>query len=243
MQKYSTLKNMFFLRDKKDWAKCYERVDFWVTILAGVCLLLSFVLARYVDGSGNGTTYAQMWRGTGANWTLVLCGIGTAICGLYIIIVNMLFRNNAVLSSINIGLGIFIAVLFVIEYVVLKKVGFESDGDIVVMANTAGIGFYLGVVGAIVFAGLEFYKLGSQGYYTSEEVEKQRRGEGVEVVDGVVMVDGEAIQVSNEKVENEREVELNITEQPTQDEVTPNEVENTQEKDAKAADKKVDENK
>lgn len=231
MQKYSTFRNMFFLRDKKDWSKCYERVDFWVTLLAGVCLLFSYILARYVDGSGTGTTYSQMWKSTGANWALVLCGIGAGLCGLYILVTNLLFRNNAVLSSINIGLGIFIAVLFVIEYMVLKKVGFYSGETLVTMSNSAGIGFYLGVVGAVLFAGLEFYKLGAQGYYTSEDIAKERDGNGVQVVDGVVMIDGEAIN-TNEKSNGEenqahtREIEQVADLENAQDDLTNENAEN-----------------
>ena len=209
MQKYNAFSNVFFVRDKKEWAKCYERVDFWVTILAGVCLLLSFVLARYVN-SGGGTTYSQMWTGTGANWALVMCGLVTGICGVYIMVVNLVFKNSAMLSGINIALGIFIAITFVMEYMVLKKVGFNSSGSIVTMSNSAGIGFYLGIVGALMFAGLEFYKLGAQGYYTAEEYEKEKSGNGVQIIDGVVVVDGEAINADNN---NQNETTLEQSQQ------------------------------
>ncbi len=206
MQKYNAFRNVFFVRDKKDWAKCYERTDFWVTILAGVCLLLSFVLARYVDSRGVGTTFSQMWKMTSGNWALVMCGILTGVCGIYIITMNLVFKNSAMLSSINIGLGIFIAIMFVMEYMVLKKIGFQNGESTVVMSNKAGIGFYLGIVGALMFAGLEFYKLGAQGYYTAEEHAKEKAGSGVQIVDGVVVVDGEAID-TNTVNENETVVE------------------------------------
>ncbi len=219
MQKYNAFSNVFFVRDKKDWAKCYERTDFWVTILAGVCLLLSFVLARYVDSNGVGTTFSQMWKMTSGNWALVMCGILTGVCGIYIITMNLVFKNSAMLSGINIGLGIFIAIMFVMEYMVLKKVGFKSGESIVVMSNKAGIGFYLGIVGALMLAGLEFYKLGAQGYYTAEEHEKEKAESGVQIVDGVVVVDGEAID-TNTMNENETVVEqpqkTNKTKQKTE---------------------------
>ncbi len=203
MQKYNALKNIFFVRGKKEWAKCYERTDFWVTIMAGVCLLLSYVLARYVDGRGIGTTYAQAWRLTAGNWALVTCGILSGLCGLYIMIINLFFRNSAVLSGINIALGIFIAILFVMEYMILKKVGFDSSGTKVILSNNAGIGFFLGIVGAFLFTGLEFYKLGAQGYYTTEEIEKEKENAGVKIVDGIVLIDGEAIDT---KIENGNEI-------------------------------------
>lgn len=213
MKKYNSFSNVFFVRDKKEWAKCYERTDFWVTILAGVCLLLSFVLARYVDSNGVGTTYSQMWKMTSGNWALVMCGILTGVCGIYIITMNLVFKNSAMLSGINIGLGIFIAIMFVMEYMVLKKVGFKSGESIVVMSNKAGIGFYLGIIGALLFAGLEFYKLGAQGYYTAEEHEKEKAGNGVQIVDGVVVVDGEAIDASAVN-ENESVVEQTTETEP-----------------------------
>jgi len=222
MQKYNVFKNIFFPRDKKDWAKCYERTDFWVTIMAGVCLLLSFILARYVDGNGAGTNYSQMWRLTGANWALVMCGILTGICGTYIFVVNLVFKNSATLSGVNIGLGILIAIMFVMEYMILKKVGIKDGGTISVMSNNAGIGFYLGIIGALLFAGLEFYKLGAQGYYTSEDFEKEKTGSGVQIIDGVVVVDGEAIET---KTVNENETIVEQSQEHIDEQTQKREVE------------------
>ena len=188
-QKYHST---FFLREKKDLSNFYTRVDFWVSLLALVLIILSLTLPRYDD-----TTYSQMWTLTNGNWALILCGIVSIIAMVYIFIVNVLFRNNALLSGINIGLGLLMTVLFIMEYIILTRVGaYTEDGVTYTMGNSAGIGFYFGIVGAILTVGLEFYKLGVQGYYTADDVAKENNG--VEVVDGVVMIDGEAVSTANE---------------------------------------------
>ena len=192
MNKYNAFTNTFYLREKKDLLGFYKRVDFWVSLVALVFVVLSLTLNRYTN-----TTFSQMWTLTNTNWALALCGIFSIIAVVYVFAVNFLCRNNITLSGINIALGLLMVVFFIMEYIVLTRVGIDDgNGGTNLMSNSAAVGFYLGIIGGILVVGLEFYKLGVQGYYTASEVAEEKKESDVKVIDGVVVVDGEAITVS-----------------------------------------------
>ncbi len=209
MNKINFFTTNFFVRDKKDMLSFYQRVDFWVSLLSLVLIVLSLVLARYTS-NGGGTTFTQMWKGTEGNWALVTCGLLSIIGVCYVFVTNFILRNSIMASSINICLGILMAVSFVVEYLVLTKVGAYIDGDnVYTMGNSVGAGFYCGIVGSLIIVGLEFYKLGGQGYFTAEDFMKDKTNNGVEVVDGVVVIDGEKVEVSNE-IDKENKTNIRI---------------------------------
>lgn len=209
MNKQKSFNTVFFLRDKKDMLQFYKRVDFWVALLSLVLVVLSLTLARYAS-NGGGTTFSQMWRLTAGNWALILCGLFSIIGMVYVFVTSLLFRNSAVLSGINIGVGLLMAILFMVEYFVLKTGYNNGNGEILAMSNSAGIGFYFGIIGAIIVVGLEFYKLGSQGYYTAEDFAKEKSQNGVEVVDGVVIIDGEKVEVKDDTKVNENKTNVRV---------------------------------
>ena len=210
MNKQKSFNTVFFLRDKKDMLQFYKRVDFWVALLSLVLVVLSLTLARYAS-NGGGTTFSQMWRLTAGNWALILCGLFSIIGMVYVFVTSLLFRNSAVLSGINIGVGLLMAVLFIVEYFVLTKIGaYTENGVTYKMSNSAGIGFYFGIIGAIIVVGLEFYKLGSQGYYTAEDFAKEKSQNGVEVVDGVVIIDGEKVEVKDDTKVTENKTNVRV---------------------------------
>ena len=231
MDKKKSYNSVFFVRDSKDLGTFYQRVDFWVSLLSLVLIVLSLVLVRYAT-SGGGSTFSQMWKMTNGNWALAVCGIFSIIAMVYVFVINFIFRNSAMLSGINIGLGLLMAVSFIVEYLVLTKVGaYTEDGVTFTMGNTAGIGYYFGIIGSVIVVGLEFYKLGAQGYYTADDFSEKKSESGVQVVDGVVVIDGEKVEVKNEDTKEENKTNIRVlTEGEEQKEEKEQEEEKEEEK-------------
>lgn len=189
MSKFSSFTSVFYMRKVEDIKTFYLRPDFWVSLVALLFVVLSFVLNRY-----DSVNFTQLFKHTGANWAFAFLTIGTLVIATYVFVTNFLFRNTGVLSAINIGVGLLLAAFLVIEYILLKNIGIQyGSSGVSVMSNKADVGYYLALVGAVLIVGLEFYKLGVQGYYSKEDVINERKSNGVEIVDGVVMVDGEKI--------------------------------------------------
>lgn len=188
MSNFSSFTSVFYMRKAEDLKTFYLRPDFWVSLVALLFVVLSFVLNRYES-----VNFTQLFKHTGANWAFAFLTIGTLVIATYVFVTNFLFRNTGVLSAINIGAGILLATFLVIEYILLKNVGIKYSSGVNTMSNDAAVGYYLALVGAVLIVGLEFYKLGVQGYYSKEDVINERKSNGVEIVDGVVVVDGEKV--------------------------------------------------
>ena len=221
MEKYNPLSSVFYLRKTDDMAKCYTRVDFWASILAALLIVLSLVLSRYSN-----VTFSQLWKLTNGNWALAFCSIVSMIIVLYVVVVNFLFRNNSILSTINICLGLLMLALAVMECMVLKN-GIFLDGETWAMSNDPAIGFYCLIVAGVLVVALEFYKLGVQGYYSRDDVIQEKQGSGVEIVDGVVMIDGEKVDLDSN---NQNDTRIRV--------LTEEEQAESQEKSLEEADKK-----
>lgn len=196
MKKFNSISTTFYLRQKDDLLSFYKRIDFWVCLLSLVFIVLSLCLERYAD-----TTYEQMLTHTKSHWALVLGGVIPMIGIVYIFVTTFLFRNSAVLSGINIGLGLLMTAFVVMEYAVLKN-GYSVDGEVLAMSNKPAVGYYLAIIGSVMTVALEFYKLGGQGYYSAQDIQNEKASHDVEVVDGVVIVDGEAVPVSDKNIDN-----------------------------------------
>lgn len=208
MEKYNALSSVFYLRSFGDMKKCYLRADFWASIVIVLLVVASFLVDRYTK-----VNFVQLWHHTGPNWAFAFASIASIVFVAYIFVVNFLFRNNAILSAINIGVGLLMLALLVVECMVLKN-GIKVDGAMWKMSNDPAIGFYLAIVSGVLIVGLEFYKLGVQGYYSREEVAQEKGGYGVEIVDGVVMVDGEQIQTNDN--ENDTRIRVLTEEEETE---------------------------
>jgi len=169
MKKYN---QMFSLRSKKEFATFYKNPSIILSFVALAIVIACLWIPLYAstkDGSGMTFSLLLEKRFTvPVNNFVLAMTIAIITCSVISTVLSFLFKNSPKLSVVNIILGAAVLILAILEYLFLAKIGIDG----MIIGLSPYIGSILLVVASLIIMGIEFYKLGWQGYdVKNKEVE------------------------------------------------------------------------
>lgn len=197
--------SVFTMKNSSEMKNFYKNPTVLIGFLALVLVLVSYFapIPFYWQLKGYGGLNFQTLLTTNADMTLIIMfEVLTIVFVSISLIFSLLFKNSKGLSAISIFTSTLVLVFSIIQYIYLTEVGVMMDAGRYAFEINFSYGSLAVILASILLIGLEFYKLGWQGYEVAEEnpaevsdkyaVEQNEEIKEPEIVEEKVAVKAEA---------------------------------------------------